>query len=221
MVRASRLLPAAVASAAAVLLPAAAAGAAGTVTLDKSCYVEGAPVVVSGSAFGANAQLTLGSSAGGETLGSAISDPAGAFATRVPAPAVPDDGAQATDVLSSTLTVVNPLDATQNASAPLRVVNFTVDRGKTKNPKSVRTWSFSGFPAGSTIYGHFRLGGRTLANHRFGKTTGACGLLHARAAGIPVAKLRAGTWTIQLDTAKTYKRHRVPSLELKVSIFYK
>jgi hypothetical protein len=216
--RPTRVLPFA---AAVALVPAASASAAGTVTLDKACYVEGAPIAVTGAAFGPGAQLTLGSSAGGETLGTAITDPAGAFATRVAAPAAPDDGAHATDVLSTTVTVANPLDATQNASAPLRVVNFTVDRGKTTNPKTVRTWSFSGFPAGSTIYGHFRRAGRTLADHRFGKATGACGLLHARAAGIPVAKLAAGTWTIQVDTAKAYKRHRIPSLELKVSISYK
>jgi hypothetical protein len=199
----------------------AGAGAAGTVTVDKPCYVEGEPIVVTGSAFGANAQLTLGSSAGGQTLGSAISDPAGAFATRVPAPAPASSGARASDVLSSTLTVVDPLDATQSTSVPFAVANFTVDRGATRNPRSIRTWYFSGFPAGSTIYGHFRFKGRTVANHRFGKATGPCGLLHARARGIPVAHLKTGTWTIQIDTAKTYHRHRIPSLEQKLSIFYK
>jgi hypothetical protein len=204
---------------AAVLLAPGAAGAAGTVTVDKPCYVEGEPIVVTGSAFGPSAQLTLGSSAGGQTLGSAISDPAGAFSTRVPAPAPRSGSARAVD--SSSLTVVNPLDSTQNASAPFQVANFTVDRGVSRNPKSTRTWYFSGFPAGSTIYGHFRLNGKTLANHRFGTATAPCGLLHARARGIPVRHLHTGTWTIQVDTAKTYKRHRIPSLELRVSIFYR
>ncbi|MCW2983384.1 MAG: hypothetical protein JWR63_954 [Conexibacter sp.] len=218
MVRSPLLFVALVAVAAAVVAPAS-AGAAGTVTVDKPCYVEGEPIVVTGSAFGPNAQLTLGSSLGGQTLGSAISDPAGAFATRVPAPAPQSTSARAVD--SSTLTVVNPLDSTQNASVPFQVANFTVDRGVSRNPKSTRTWYFSGFPTGSTIYGHFRFKGKTAANHRFGTATGACGLLHARARGIPVSRLRTGTWTIQVDTAKTYRRHRIPSLELRVSIFYK
>jgi hypothetical protein len=33
-----------------------------------------------------------------------------------------------------------------------------------------------------------------------------------------VAHLKAGTWTIQVDTAKSYRRNRVPSLELKLSL---
>jgi hypothetical protein len=200
------------------LLLAPAAADAGTVKLDQRCYVAGEPVVVTGSAFTPDSQLTLTSSPGGATFPAAVADATGAFQTRFAAPAPKSRGARAADVTSTRLVAVDPLDSTQTASTPLRIANFTVDRGTSRNPRSVRTWYFSGFPTGATIYGHFRYHGRTMANHRFGRATGACGLLHARARGIPVTHLRAGTWTIQVDTAKTYRRDRVPSLELKLSL---
>jgi hypothetical protein len=206
------------AAAALCLLGAPAAAHAGTVALDKPCYVEGEPIVATGSGFSPNSQLTLTSSAGGDPFPAAVADADGGFLTRLEAPAPTARGARPTDVTSTTLTVVDPLNGTLNTATPFQLANFAVDRGQSRNPRSVRTWYFSGFPTGSSIYGHFRFGGRTVANHRFGTAAGACGLLHARARGIPVARLKTGTWTIQVDTAEAYKRHRVPSLELKLSL---
>jgi len=206
------------AAAALVALLAPAAARAGTVALDKPCYVEGEAIVATGSGFSPNAQLTLTSSAGGEPFPSAVTDAAGAFTTRLTAPAPKTLGARASDVTQTTLTAVDPLNGTLNTATPFQLANFAVDRGRTHDPRAVRTWYFSGFPTGSTIYGHFRRAGKTQANYRFGKATGACGLLHARARGIPVAHLKTGTWTIQVDTAKTYKRHRIPSLELTLRL---
>jgi hypothetical protein len=202
----------------AVVAPLAApvAAQAGTVTLDRACYVEGQPMVASGAAFPPGAALTLG---GTSAFPGAVADPMGSFAIGLTAPAPARTGARPSSVTHATLAVTDPADPTQTASVPYAVANFDVDRGQSRDPRSVRTWYFSGFPAGSTVYGHFRLKAKTMANHRFGKVTGACGLLHARAAGIPVTPLRTGTWTVQLDGSKHYKSTTRPALVLKISVF--
>ena len=86
-----------------------------------------------------------------------------------------------------------------------------------KSTRAIRKWSFSGFQDTSRpIYGHFRFGGKTRANYRFGKPTGPCGLLSKRAPGIP-ARSRAGTWTIQIDQNRAYKPNE--KVALKVTSF--
>jgi hypothetical protein len=200
----------------ACLAAAPVAAEAGTVTLDRPCYVPGQPMLASGAAFTPGTALTLG---GTSAFPGAVADPMGNFAIGLTAPAPAKSGARPSSVTTATLTVTDPANPAQNASVPYQLANFDVDRGKSRNPKSVRTWFFSGFPAGTTVYGHFRLKGKTMANHRFGKTKGVCGLLHARAAGIPVSPLRTGTWTVQLDGSKHYKSSTRPALVLKISVF--
>ncbi|HEY4096404.1 MAG TPA: hypothetical protein VGM33_12870 [Baekduia sp.] len=192
------------------------AAQAGTVTLDRPCYVPGQPMVASGAAFTPGTALTLG---GSSAFPGAVADPMGNFAIGLTAPAPAKHGARPSSVTRATLTVTDPTNPAQNASVPYQLANFDVDRGQSHDPRSVRTWFFSGFPAGATVYGHFRLKGKTMTNHRFGKTKGACGLLHARAAGIPVKPLRTGTWTVQLDGSKHYKASTRPALVLKISVF--
>jgi hypothetical protein len=200
----------------AALAVAPVAAPAGTVKLDRPCYVPGQPMVASGAAFTPGTALTLG---GTSAFPGAVADPMGNFAIGLRAPAPAKHGARPSSVTTATLTVTDPANPAQNTSVPYRLANFDVDRGQSHNPKSVRTWFFSGFPAGTTVYGHFRLKGKTMANHRFGRTKGVCGLLHARAAGIPVAPLRTGTWTMQFDGRKHYKSSTRPALLLKVSVF--
>jgi hypothetical protein len=192
------------------------AAQAGTVTLDRPCYVPGQPMVASGAAFTPGTALTLG---GSSAFPGAVADPMGNFAIGLTAPAPAKHGARPSSVTRATLTVTDPTNPAQNASVPYQLANFDVDRGQSHDPRSVRTWFFSGFPTGTTVYGHFRLKGKTMTNHRFGKTKGACGLLHARAAGIPVTPLRTGTWTVQLDGSKHYKSSTRPALLLKISVF--
>jgi hypothetical protein len=196
------------------VIPASAANA-GTVALDKPCYVPQQTMVATGAAFTPGAPLTLG---GDTVFPPATADPAGAFQVPLTAPLTGKAGARPTDVVTQTLTVTDTVDPAQNASVPYQVANFAVDRGASRNPRSVRKWYFSGFPTGKAIYGHFRFKGKTASNYRFGTAAGPCGLLSKRAPGIP-GRVRTGTWTLQVDTRKTYSATTVPALRGTISVF--
>jgi hypothetical protein len=197
------------------LVPAAAAQA-GTVTLDKPCYVEDDVMVATGTGFKPNSSLTL---SGDGAYATAVADAAGNFQVPVTAPINPSIDAKPASVVSYALNVEDFSDAAQNTTVSYQVANFTVDRGRTPNPKAKRTWYFSGFPSGSTIYGHFRYKRRTVTNYRFGKAAGPCGLLKVRARGIPVRRVRTGTWTVQIDTQSHFNKDARPSLKAQISVF--
>ena len=202
-------------SAAAALVPAVDAQA-GTVALDKPCYVEQSPMTATGSGFAPGANLTL---SGDGAFATAVADPAGNFSVPVQAPINPTIDPKPSSVSTYTRDVENFSDPTQNTSIQYQVVNFAADSGTSSNPRTKRTWHFSGFPTGATIYGHFRFRGRTVANYRFGKATGACGLLHAKAPGLPVSRLHVGNYTAQLDTSKHYNKDAAPRLKTTIRVF--
>ncbi|HEV7753544.1 MAG TPA: hypothetical protein VGO71_18480 [Baekduia sp.] len=208
-------LPASAAAvAAAVLVVAASAAQAATVSLDRPCYVGGQPMIASGTAFSPGAPVMLG---GYQQFPAVTADPAGNFRVGLIAPPSPKLGARGSVPAKLTVTDLGPL--AQTASADYRLVNFDVDRGTSRDPRTTRTWHFSGFATGTVVYGHVRLKGRTVANHRFGTATGECGMLHARAAGIPVPGVHAGAWTVQVDGHQHYAATTRPALVLKISVF--
>lgn len=197
------------------LVPAVAAQA-GTVTLDRPCYVERDVITATGSGFRPNSNLKL---SGDGASATATTDANGSFSVPVAAPLNPTIDAKPSSIATYTLTVEDVDDATQNTSATYQVTNFTVDRGRASDPRTQRSWAFAGFPTGSTIYGHFRYRGKTITNYRFGTAAGPCGLLKTRARGIPVRRIRTGTWNVQIDTNKTYNKDALPSLKAKISVF--
>jgi hypothetical protein len=185
----------ALASAGAVAAPATAQAA--SIAVQAPCVVSDQPVTVTGSGFTPNTVITLS----GDASGSATSDAGGAFSTPLTAPAV-------TTIAPKTFTV-NASDPANTANAA--TVSFQAVRGAyvsnvpiNGRPAEKTTWRFAGFQSGGPVYGHFRLNGRTLRNYRFGIAKGACGTLVVRAARVPVRKLLAGTWTLQLDQSPRY-----------------
>jgi hypothetical protein len=201
-------------AACATLGPAAAAQA-GTVTLDKPCYTPGSPIVVTGAGFTPSTGVTL---TGDGVFGQATTDPTGAFQAPVAAPPTGNTGAKPSDVATWTLTVNDPASPVNNAAAQYQVANFAADRGKPRDPRTVRKWYFSGFPTGSTVYAHFRYKGKTVSNYRMGQAAGPCGLLSKRAPGIP-GHVHTGTYTLQIDTRKTYSKATEPKLGGTIRVF--
>ena len=47
-------------------------------------------------------------------------------------------------------------------------------------------FSFSGFPVGQTICGHYTYGGKLVARHAFGAAQGPCGTLSERTRVLPI-----------------------------------
>jgi hypothetical protein len=137
----------------------------------------------------------------------------------IQAPINPTIDAKPSSIANYTLKVEDFNDATQNTTVSYQVTNFALDRGTASNPRTKRTWRFAGFPTGATIYGHFRYKGKTVANYRFGKASGPCGLLSTRARGIPVRRIHTGTYNVQIDTNKTYNKDAVPSLKGRITVF--
>lgn len=197
------------------LVPAAAAQA-GTVTLDRPCYVEDGVMTATGSGFAPNSNLTL---SGDGAFATAVADASGNFSVPVQVPTNPSIDAKASSVVTYNLKVEDFNDASQTTTVGYQVTNFAVDRGKARSPKTTRTWEFAGFPTGSTIYGHFRYRGKTISNYRFGKATGPCGLLKTRARGIPVRRIHTGTWNVQIDTHQTYNKDARPAFKASISVF--
>lgn len=72
------------------------------------------------------------------------------------------------------------------AEVPFEVTNLAV---KTVPPTAsyhkVVTYMFAGFRPHKPIFGHFFRGGKLAVTHKFGKSTGPCGTLHAKSKLFP------------------------------------
>jgi hypothetical protein len=208
-------IAAALGAALATLVPAAAAHA-GTVTLDRACYVEDSTMVATGSGFTPGSQLTL---SGDGAFQNATADASGAFQVPIKVPVNPSIAARPSAIVSYTLKVEDSSDATQNTSVGYQVVNYAAERGRSSSPRKRRKWYFSGFEPGQPIYAHFRYHGRTEANYRMGIAQGPCGTLARSAPGIVARRLKAGSWTIQVDQFKTYNASTTPALIFKTTLY--
>lgn len=207
-----RLAPLAVTGA---LLAAAPGALAAQVTANRSCYVAGISTMTLtglGYAPGADVDIAAAGAAGLRLQ----ADGSGAFATTLPTPAGSVLGLTTTERTELSITASDSAGNVGKTSVGVVQFAFKTSSGF-KSTRAIRKWSFSGFQDTSRpIYGHFRFGGKTRANYRFGKPTGPCGLLSKRAPGIP-ARSRAGTWTIQIDQNRAYKPNE--KVALKVTSF--
>lgn len=199
----------------AVLLAGAAPAAAATLTADQACYVSEGPIGLTGGGFAAGAPISV---SGEQVALSGNAGPEGAFSATVKAPLL---GTIKPAVKTFTLTAA---DATTNTSATVdvQVANavFSTSTGF-KSPKAKRTWKFSGLfqKPGKPIYGHFRNGGKTYANYRFGVPQAPCGTLTRKAPGIPGTTIPAGKWTVQVDFERSYDPKAAPRLTGSTTVF--
>jgi hypothetical protein len=195
-----RLRLAAAAGVTAALVAPGAAHAA-TLGVQGACFVTGGPVTVTGGSFTPNAPVSIG----GGAFGSTVADAAGNISAQIAAPFV-------NTVAPKTIGITATDSAAPGnvGSAQFQVIARPLNTNAPLNgrPRQKTTWRFSGFPAGTAIYGHYRFHGRTMKNYRFGKPTGACGTLVVRARRMPMpsSRIRRGTWTLQLDQRRHYRR---------------
>lgn len=204
----------ALAALSAVALAAPAAAQAGTVAVDRSCYAEGAPVIVGGSGFSPGSTVAI---SGNGFYGSAPVLPNGQFVYTGNAPTGFSVNKPGAKTVSFTVTDSNGLTSTGSLRvAPLA----TRTRPSRANPRRRVKWVFSGFPQGSTIYGHVSRGGRTF-NHRFGRAQGPCGILKTRARllPIPARSVRLGLYRIQIDNSPSLTTGALPRLEFLFRVY--
>ena len=185
----------------AAALAAPAAAQAATVGVQGACFATGAPITVTGAGYTPGARVAI---AGG-VVASTVADAAGNFSATVPAPAVTTVAPKMIGI-----TATDGADPANAAAAQFPVVARLLNTNAPLNgrPRQTTTWRFAGFAPGTAIYGHYRFHGRTVKNYRFGTPTGPCGTLVVRARRMPMppSRLRGGTWTLQLDQRRHYRR---------------
>jgi hypothetical protein len=191
------------------LVVAPAASAAGTFTLSSPCYVataigKGATISLTGSGFPP-----------GEPVDAQIPAPGGllAFTEVTVGPdgslsaTIPDVSPESIDPVAEkeTMQIKAVLSGQLLAEAPFELTNLAV---RTKPPTAaythVVTYMFSGFAPGKPIFGHYLRHGHVVVTHKFGKSTGACGLLKAKSKLFPGNGPSNATYKIQFDDSKRY-----------------
>src|SRR3954467_15077346 len=154
---------------AALAIPPAAAHAS-TIAVGGACFVSGNPIAFTGAGFTPGAPVSIT----GGVFGTTVADPAGNISASVAAPSV---STVAPKRVAVTVTdTAAPANRT-GAFVPVIARIFNTNAPLNGRPRQKTTWRFSGFPAGTAIYGHYRFHGRTMRNYRFGKPTGPCGTL--------------------------------------------
>jgi len=208
----ARGLALAASAAIATATPGAVQGA--VLRVDAPCYHEGAPITVTGDGFDPLAPVAL--TGAGVPLGDATAGPGGGFVAAVPAPSL-DTQAPATRVFP--LTGAEPDGSDRAASVVVLVTTFSAETTSRPGPSDERVrWRFSGFESGAPVFGHFRMGGRTYANYRFGVARGPCGTLSARAPRMPLTHARPGSWLLQLDSSPHFHRAATPALRYHLTV---
>ena len=189
----------------------AAQASAAQIALNASCYLNTdrstAKVTIAGGGFLPSSGVDIG----GGVFGTATTDAAGNFLTTVRAPnATIKPGARKFKVTASdqNFTTGQKVTATTTGLYTMAGVAFSdnyVGFGKRL------TYFFGGFRPGKQIYGHYFIGKRQTGRKRFGKATGPCGTLKAKATGYPVSSAHPDKWTVFFDDVKKFSKRAIPT----------
>jgi hypothetical protein len=201
---------------AAALIAAPAASAAGTVATGHACYV-------ANQGQGVNVDLTGSGFNPGEAVFAQIPAPGG-LAGFVETTVAPDGTLSATveDVFPEGIDPVAEPKQIQIkgvlsdqilAEVPFQITNLAV---ATKPPTApygrVVKYTFAGFRPGKPIFGHYSRHGKLVVTHKFGKATGACGILHTKAKLFPGHGPRNAKYKVQFDDSKKLNPKAVPKI---------
>jgi hypothetical protein len=187
--------------------PIAAADAA-TLAVTGSCLPSNTILPVGGTGWSPNGSVDI---TGAATTTNGFTDATGTFNTTFLTPNNTTFNPQLV-----TLTATDELNTAVTATAAFQVVRFGSNLPLTGKPGATTTWKFAGF-IGGTIYGHFRFGGKTIRDYRFGRAQGACGALTSHARRLP-AKSRPGEWRVQIDMRKSYSATTRPRVTATFTI---
>lgn len=214
-----RAFVAATCCAAAILGAAAAlAFAASTVHTDRGCYVVGQTAHLSGSGFAPSTSYTV--MLDGVFFGSDSTDGNGDFSIRLHPGGLPSGAAQHRDKVTVS-------DGTGDVASTY----FTLTRsalalltGLQKTPSGdtgrLKVWGFSLNGSRREVYLHYvGPAGRPHRTVALGPTRGACGWLVSKRELFLPFSLSRGTWTLQVDTRRSYARHPAgPVSRIRVAI---
>jgi len=196
------------AAAAVLAVAAAAAFAAASVSTNRSCYVVGQPAQLSGSGFAPSTSYVV--RVDGVLFDQRLrhTNSQGGFSIKLLPGGLPAGAGQHTDQVSvddGTHNVASTsFTLTRSALALLTGVRKT-SRGDTGRFK---VWGFSLDGSRREVYLHYvGPSGRPHRTVTLGPTKGACGWLVSKRELFVPFSLPPGTWTLQVDTRRSYARH--------------
>ena len=186
---------------------AAVAFAAAAVSTNRSCYVVGQPAHLSGSGFAPSSELAV-------TVEGVLftpiprADSGGDFSIRLHPGGLQAGVAQHTDHVTvddgAGHRASTSFTLTRSALALLTGVRKS-SRGETGRFK---VWGFSLDGSARQVYLHYvGPSGRARRTVALGQTKGACGTLVSKRELFVPFSLSRGTWTLQVDTRRSYARH--------------
>jgi hypothetical protein len=188
-----------------------------TLRTARGCYLVGEYVELDGSGFAPDRRYVV--TIDGVYLGASTSDANGNFAVPVRPGGLPADAAEHVDQ-------VQVSDGTNSAHTTFTLTRATGARVITSggNPSTLRgrfqIWGFSLAGLRRHVYLHYVApGGHAHKAVLLGHTRGQCGYLRTAPRRLFPFSPSAGTWTLQLDTKRSYVRHpRGPVARIRVAI---
>ena len=189
----------------ATALPATAGAAA--VELNRACYLEGSRVGLSATGFAPGGTVEV--RRGGTLIGSTTADDLGTVQARFDAPKLPRGSSEDNPIVELS-------DGATRASTRLPITRFRASFSPaTGDPATMLVrFSVDGFgllDAQPDVYVHYVApNGKVRDTVELGMARGVCG--HLRTTNprrLFPFRARAGTWTLQFDTRKTYRRGRI------------
>jgi hypothetical protein len=189
----------------AAVVPATAGATA--VELDRACYLEGSRVGLSAAGFAPGSKVDV--SRDGTLIGSTTADAVGGVEARFDAPKLPPGRREANPVVELS-------DGTTRASTRLPITRFHASFSPaTGDPATMLVrFSVDGFgllDAQPNVYVHYvGPNGRVRETVELGMARGVCGhLAPTSPRRLFPFRARAGTWTLQFDTRKRYRKGRI------------
>ena len=189
----------------AALQPATAGAAA--VELNRACYLEGARVGVSATGFAPRTEVQVRRN--GTLIGTTTTDDIGAVEAGFDAPSLPSGRREASYVLELS-------DGTTKASTRMPITRFHASFSPaTGDPATMLVrFAVDGFgllDAQPDVFLHYVAPNGTLRKTvELGRARGVCGHLRTPAPQrLFPFRARAGTWTLQFDTRRAYRRGRI------------
>jgi hypothetical protein len=198
---------------------AAAQASAATISVPEPCVINagssGSQMLAAGAGFtpGDLIELTTNHGSG---FGSTTADANGGFQVAMTGPVLSKAGPA---VSTFTLIATDQTDGVTTATAPFEAANLAVatNPARAKPNKKVR-YTFSGFTSGAEIYAHYLHGRKVAATARFGRASGPCGVLKAKAKLYP-GRQRYTTYTVQFDDARRYSAKSLPNYVTSLNVF--
>lgn len=193
-----------------------AASPAAAIGFSRPCYpyVAGSVLTIVGAGFTPGDTIELDSA---QVFTTAPVGANGTFAVQAP---VPTPGFILPGFKTFSMTARSQATAQVLAASKFRVANFAVKAQPARaRPSTTVKYLFSGFGQGRPIYGHYFLHGKLRTTKRFGTAKGACGTLKAKSHLYPGSNPRFGTYKVQFDQARKFRKQNVPRLVTKLRIF--